>query len=123
MSKITAGLSGLIAASLVAAIIGVWLTPTVTGVNFFTTIGFVGLFFLISLVVTLLFGAPLFFLCLYFKIIRWWSALIAGSFVGMLVAVGISESHEVYMQDLLRMGAVGALSAFCFWIFWRLADR
>jgi hypothetical protein len=119
MNKTTAGLSGLIAASLMAAVISIWLTPTVTGINFYTTIGFVGLFFLISLVITLLLGAPLFFLFLYLKIIRWWSALAAGGFVGMLVAIGMRIPNQIHIQDLLTTGAVGALSALCFWFFWR----
>lgn len=122
MTRVMAGISGLIFASLMSAIIGVLLTPTVTGTNFLTTTGFVGIFFLVLLVVALLLGGPLFLLCFYFRIIRWWSACIVGAGIGILVAVGMKMPNQVHIQDLLVTAAVGTFFALCFWIVWRLGN-
>jgi len=86
----------------------------------------VGYFF--SLVAILVFGVPAFLLGRRLNLIRWWSAVISGFFIGVLVAVVFVRPRIVqfspdFIRDDLRgflfLGTTGALSALVFWLIWK----
>jgi hypothetical protein len=83
-----------------------------------------------SAVTTVLFGLPAFILFRHFRLVRWWSALLFGFFVGALIGLGFASpglsqsTHtswlELALPNFIGLGITGAISALSFWIIWRL---
>lgn len=78
-----------------------------------------GLFFSYAAAVFL--GVPAFFLLVYFFRVTWWSSLTVGVALGAVVAVFLSLPKLVQMEALVLDAALGAISAFSFWLIWRSA--
>lgn len=122
MNKISAAVVGFLVAPLVSAIIGAVLTPVEGRLNLdvFSIFGLLPLFYFFAALATILFGMPSFFLLLKYKLITWWSTILVGIVVGVLVALIFKAPNHVEARDLLVMGAMGSASAFTFWLIWRL---
>jgi len=78
-------------------------------------------FYLFALVPTIVLGVPAFVILLRFNLVRWWSSAVAGSLVGVVVAVVISGGASVTASALGFCAAVGALAALVFWLIARRA--
>ena len=83
-------------------------------------LGLLPILYFFSAMATLLFGVPTFFLLRHFKLIRWWSALVVGFAIGAIVAGILPLPAPPMADDVLFMGPVGAVSAFGFWLIWKL---
>jgi hypothetical protein len=55
------------------------------------------------------------------NLVRWWSALAAGFFVGAIVAVLVRLQSIIHAQEVMLLGIEGALSGVVFWVIWKLA--
>jgi hypothetical protein len=69
---------------------------------------------------TVLLGLPSFLVLRKLGAVRWWSAAIVGSVVGVLVLAFIDPRglSVVAHQGTVLWGGVGAVSAFTFWLIW-----
>lgn len=104
-------------------------TPiTASGPDPITVLGLLPIGYFFSAVATAVFGVPLFLLGRHLKLIRWWSAIVAGFAVGTLVNVVINLGRLDFLyrqvmsgedRSLLFLGTTGAISGFVFWLIWR----
>jgi hypothetical protein len=119
MTKATAALVGLFTAPLIAAVI-LWVWPELTE-KYPAFPGLLGLLvvYFLSVVWVTIFGAPIFFLFLYFKLVRWWSAIAGGFVTGALMPVLLHLPYIASVQEILSEGSVGAISGLGFWLIWR----
>lgn len=65
------------------------------------------------------FGLPVFFLLRYLKLASWWCAAIAGSGVGILVAVVFPRGVFSAGAELWLDVFMGATAALLFWLIWQ----
>ena len=72
-------------------------------------------------VVTLFVGLPIFLVLVRFDLVRAWSAILAGTIIGALVALGIGFD-SIGIAGVLVMAASGAASALTLWLIWGLAQ-
>lgn len=83
-------------------------------------------------------GVPAVFIGFALNLVRWWSSIIGGFFVGCLPFVAIElislknnpytvdnpfHSWSYFWQTGLMMGALGAIGGFSFWLAWRLFEK
>jgi len=118
MSRNTAAIVGFITAPLVPAVVFAVLTPLATEPDIPTLLGFALVFYFFSAIAILLLGAPIYFLLRHFDLVNWWSTLGCGIVAGAVVGV-VEGSSSVQLHGLLVFSAVGAASAFSFWLVWR----
>lgn len=103
-----------LAASLVPALIGVALTPQPGKALFFFA------FYCFSLLATVLFGAPTFLLLLYLRLVRWWTGILAGLSIGIIVGAVIRLPSPPETNDILIMAISGSIAGLVFWVVWAL---
>ena len=116
MKKITAIIAGCIFAPSTSALIAVALTALKQGASFYSLLGLFPIFYLYSLAAMLLFGLPIFLVFLYLKILSIWSSIIAGLFVGSVVAIVIRLPNSIHMSDFTTLPLIGATVGVTFWI-------
>ena len=79
--------------------------------------------FLISLlscsVAEIVLGVPMLILGFRTRMIRWWTAMLAGAATGVVTATVINLPYQPLPTNLVRDGAVGALAGLGFWLVWR----
>lgn len=84
------------------------------------------LIYAVTLIPTLTLGAAAFSLAHRLDLIRWWSALIIGALIGLLVAMlATSTVGNVWFQPAVFRSAAagGAVAGFVFWLVWWLGHR
>jgi hypothetical protein len=118
MRRVTAGVVGFAVAPLVPAIFFAVRNSLVGPWDVVARVAMVPMVYLPSALFTVVFGLPIFFLFLRFRLIRWWSVLGAGLGIGALVGV-IVQSPNLQPPEILFTAVTGAASALCFWLFWR----
>src|SRR6478752_5410002 len=101
MRRKLAGVIGLLSAPLASAVIAVLTTPAATEIGLANMLGFLVLFYIVALVLELLIGGPLFLICFYLNIIRWWSAVCVGGLIGAVAAVAMRAPNEQKLHDLV----------------------
>jgi hypothetical protein len=83
-------------------------------------------------IATAVFGVPLFLLGRRLGLIFWWSAIVAGFAIGILVHIVIDLERFDYfltqvmngdVRSLLYYGVAGAISGFAFWLIWSQGQR
>ena len=82
----------------------------------------IGAYLLPALFAALL-GVPSFLLLRRFGLIRPWSTAVVGFCIGDIFAVIVRLPISANARDLIAYGAAGALSAFIFWLTWKLGDE
>jgi hypothetical protein len=92
----------------------------------------IAIFYSFSALVTVVFGVPAYLLGRHLDLIRWWSTVIVGFFVGVLFAVAQQwQAFEYFssLSELVRWGVIwnlsmsacmGGLAGLTFWITWQL---
>jgi hypothetical protein len=106
-------------ATLLPAVVFALLTPVGGGsinTDIRSVLGLTFTFFFFSFGAAVLFGIPLFLLLLRLKLVRWWSALVSGAIVGLLVAVIVRLPNGLDPKDLAVDVPLGALAAVVFWL-------
>lgn len=79
-------------------------------------LGWTIVFYFYALVVTLVIGLPTFIALRKIGLVRWWSSIACGFFVGVLVLIAIDPSAASSRpNDFAVWGGIGGLSAFVFW--------
>lgn len=94
-------------------------TPIVKGPLLWESFLLFPVFYAYSLAAMVLFGMPAFYLGHKTNLIRWWSALVAGTIIGAILAVLIRLPDAVQRQDLVITCPLGALTAVTFWLIWK----
>lgn len=112
-------------APLSSALIGMARTDFLSGFSVITFFGWLLIFYFFSSVATLLFGMPLFLIFKKFDLVRWWAMTAAGILVGILAARIFSMPGNMQLEGVLTMAAMGASSAFSFWLvlMWGREDK
>ncbi len=86
--------------------------------------------FIIALIHTFIFGAPLFILGLFFKMIRWWTTLIGGFTIGFMpytilmltISISLDTTKEMFPYVLaisLILSLFGVSGGISFWLLWK----
>ena len=70
-----------------------------------------------------IFALPLFLLLDRMNLVRWWSCLAAGLFVGGLIAWIARLPNSSGVEDVLPFAVTGAASALSFWAIWWLGSE
>jgi hypothetical protein len=127
MKKMTAFLAGLIVSPLLPAIISSAMTSRMRGGNIDVTsmLGWVLVAYIFSLFAELLFGLPIIVVLWRLNLIRWWSAVLGGMFSAICISVLMRLPNQLTVQNVFVPGNIlmGSVSAFCFWLFWRLGSE
>jgi hypothetical protein len=119
MKKFSAGCVGFLTAPLVSALLSVVTTPSARTISVVSTLGFLALFYVISAAVMAVFAIPAFFLLLHFRFVNWWTTVVAGFGIGIIVGVVITLPNSTHPHDLMTPGIIGGAAAFSFWLIWR----
>lgn len=127
MKKTTAFLAGFIVSPLPPAIISSAMTSRSMGGGFdiISMLGWVPIAYVFSLFAELLFGFPVIIILWRLDLIRWWSAILGGIFSAICLSVLIRLPNTLTMQNVFVLENIlmGSVSAFCFWLFWRLGAK
>jgi len=119
MTKSEATQAGLLAASLIPALLFAVFTPLSGTLDIKSFLGTFLIAYLFSAIATAVFGVPIFLLFRRFGIITWWSALAGGFLAGALVSIVIRLPGPPNVRDLVIDGPIAAASALVFWLIWR----
>ena len=76
-------------------------------------------FYLGSIFLTAVLGVPSFLSARRLGLVTWWSALVVGALVGVLVAVIFRLGNESYADALLKYVPAATIAAFVFWLIWK----
>lgn len=79
--------------------------------------------YLYSLNAAVVVGLPAFLVLRYLRLIHWWSALVVGCGIGVLMAVVLPLRGRGSASSLLLDCAMGAASALVFWVIWERSYR
>lgn len=71
------------------------------------------IFYCYTLAVTLIIGLPIYLLLRKFNKVTWWSALLAGTFCGAVMAFILLNALNLVVI------VIGGLSGFVFWLIWK----
>jgi hypothetical protein len=123
MSTDKATLIGFLAASVVPAILMAIFAPLTNDRSFFTHVITFTVAYPFSAIAAALLGAPLYLLLHRFKLIFWWTAVIAGAAVGVAMVRMITIGGHLDLLTALRFAIMGAVSGFVFWLFWRMGSE
>lgn len=110
-------------APLISAALSILLTPLATTQGMVSMFGIFGIFYLISLIFSILFGVPIYCLLLFINKINWLSCLLSGIAVGMIVGVLLHFPGPIFAKDLAILGSVGGASGIGFWLALRLGKQ
>jgi hypothetical protein len=126
MKRRTALLAGLLFSPLVPAVVSSVMTSRTEGggVDFISMLAWIPITYAFSLFAELLFGLPIIFILWRFGLVRWWSAILGGMFSAVCLSIIIRMPNIAVVGDVLVPENIlmGAVSAFFFWLFWRLGS-
>ena len=119
MKRTNAPLIGFLLAPLVAAVLGVLLTPLAVEGDLLSKLELLPIFYFFSLMVEIFFGVPLFLLLWRFGAINLWTSLMAGIAVGMVATIVLKLPSIPELRDFMSMPLIAAVSALCFYLIWQ----
>lgn len=123
MNKISVAFFGLVAASLITTIgFGIFI-PMARGGDVATNIGVMPVFFLITLLVSLVVGGPLIYLFDKLKLINAITATLGGGVVGGLGSLVMRMPNTPGATELCQFTLVGLLAGFVFWSVWYANEK
>ncbi len=124
MTKNTAALIGFFiapaAVPLVLFVMDQVTVPVLRQIDLWLYIGFGFIAYLFAAMFTFFIAVPLFFLLRRLNLICWWSSVAAGLIVGGIAAATLRSPNPLTVDDFVRMVPAGGISAFVFWLIWRL---
>ena len=88
-----------------------------------TSLGFLPLLYLFALWSVILLGLPMYLLGRRLRLVRWWSAAIAGALAGAMADILIRDLRLPASDELLRFAVIGAAAGFSFWGTLHVTDR
>ena len=112
--KIIAVVTGAILASMIPALLFL-ATSKLDSYSSLFLVFYMYSFFAISAI-----GLPCFILLRRLGVANLWSALILGFISGALISLGVSGLKNITVQNLMLLGATGAVTASVFWFTWIL---
>ncbi len=119
MRKAIAATCGFLIAPLVSALILVVFTLVADGSARSGGLLILPIYYSAAAGVTVLLGLPIFLVLLRFNLVRWWSALLAGTVIGALAGITIGR-QAVELAGFLVMVSASTASGLTFWMIWRL---
>ncbi|MDB6063388.1 MAG: hypothetical protein JWM78_3491 [Verrucomicrobiaceae bacterium] len=122
MKQKKANLLAILTAPIIPLLIGAILTPETGQFDFMTILVFALIFYLISVLITVFLGAPLFFFFLRHNLVKWWSGPMVGFSIGSAIAIFLRLPSLASFREIFFLGLEGGCSAFVFWLIWRQGD-
>ena len=129
MKERVAVCSGFIAAAAIPTLVIGLSSPiaTLNGVRDWpTTIETLPYWYLYTIVLTMPIAVPMYIIAIKYRLIHWWSALIAGCVVGVVVSVLIELQCVPFlncikenMLNTVFLSVTGGVSGIVFWLVWR----
>lgn len=118
MKRGIATILGFLIAPLVPVVIGtaISLPSKSADLGLFAIMG--AIVYVYSCGLTVLFGVPAYLLLSKKNLVRWWSTLLVGLLVGILVATVFRLPNQPRVEDLFVMALTGALAGLVFWLIW-----
>lgn len=123
MRKILYCFLGFVAAPLFPAAYFSIVYPISGNRDYVSILGTFALGYMFAVAGVVFLGVPIFFLLNRLKLIRWWSAVCAGAFVGVVLQLVITSGRSVDIDPLAMFALLGAIAGLVFWIFWRKANE
>jgi hypothetical protein len=123
LKRFIAWLLGVACASFASAALLVVLGLVRSWANAGAVFGAFPLFFAFSVLAALALGTPVLLLLQRLRAVTWWSAPLAGSGIGLVVATSIRFPGTPPLTELLVFGAIGAISAVGFWVVWKVIQQ
>lgn len=106
---------GLLVSALLPATYGTLMTRITPDPLPQLNLGLIPIFYSFALLSCVVLGLPAYVLGLRFNLVRWRSALIAGTFIGAITALIIRSGNQL-PGDFLVLCPLGAATAFVFWL-------
>ena len=121
MRRSTAAVAGFLVAPLISSLLAAVLTRTTrSGIpDPIVVLGLIPVMYSASICVVAVLGIPSFLILNRFRRVSWFSSVISGLLIGLLVAMVVTLPNLVTLHDALVMGSIGALSALSFWQIWK----
>jgi hypothetical protein len=122
MNKVVSVLLGFLAAPLIPAIYYGISYPLSGNHDPGSVVGTFVVAYLVGLTGGGCLGGPIFLLLDKLSLIRWWSAVLSGSLLGMIVRIAITPRNFDFDSSLLFIvfGGIGGLVC---WTFWRIGNK
>ena len=93
-----------------------------TDIEFIFGLG--ALFYVYALVLSSVLSVPIYLLLRKLRLIQWWSTMLAGGVIGACLLVLLNAQALITDLPLVVAWAfIGALSAFVFWLIWRVGHH
>jgi len=118
MKRSMTTLLGFLVAPLVPVFVGVARAPPSKSADLGVFVVMGVIVYCYSCFLTALFGVPIYLLLDRKRLVRWWSAMLTGLFVGCLIAVLLRLPHPALIADFLVQAPTGALAGIVFWLIW-----
>ena len=122
MNRLSSTLAAFFIAPLVPAVACALLTPISRGpinTDVVSVLELTPAFYCFSIAASTSLGGPLFLLFNHYNLVRWWSALLCGMLVGVILSALFRQPGAVHARDFLLIVPLSALSALVFWAIWR----
>lgn len=119
MNKTTATILGFAAAPIIPSVYSALTTHITENFNLFAQLSLIIIVYGYALWFTIIFGVPTFLLARHFKLIRWWSALIAGIAIGAIVVVLVYFRGKPDVHAFMITCPLGGATGFTFWLIWK----
>ena len=121
MSETTAGILATLSAPLVPAFLGALMTPLGGGAintDLTSVLGLTVVVYPFALVLGSIVGLPIFLVFRRYRLVRWWSAVLAGAIAGVFWVGVITLRFD--LRNLVLLTIEGSLGGLVFWAIWRL---
>ncbi|MES2297556.1 MAG: hypothetical protein V4582_10960 [Pseudomonadota bacterium] len=121
MKNDTATIVGFIVAPFIAAVSIAAKAPIEGGEDSIAW-GLIPAFYFFSFLPTVIFGAPAFFVPRQYELITWWSSVLVGVVAACIFSTILRLPSTPNVSDFVPRMAIGAVSAFAFWVIWRIGN-
>lgn len=119
MKPAKATLIAFLTAPAIPPLVGAVITPQTREFDIVTILIFATIAYMVSAAAAALLGAPIFFSLRRINLVRWWSALVAGFAIGVVMAVLVRLPNLAHAQEIILMGIEGAVAGLVFWAIWK----
>lgn len=124
MKPRTTTVLGFLIAPLVPIVVGSIVSPAPGPFEPYAYFAIGSIMYLYTCILMTLFALPVYLVLNAKRMVSWWAAVLAGCFIGALVASVVRLPYHPQLSEYIRWVPEGALAGLVFWLIWRMgADR